>query len=195
MEISNNKVVSVVYELRIDGKDGEIIEKLNDSNPLSFIYGKGNLLPKFEENLNGLKVGQNFDFCLKCEDAYGFASDEAIVDVPKSVFMVDGKFDSEMVKEGNAIPMLDGDGNRLNGIVVDVNDSAVKMDFNHPLADEDLYFSGQVVGIREATNEELAHGHLHSSGGCGCGGNCGCDSDGHGEGCDDESCGSGCGCH
>ncbi|HEX3009338.1 MAG TPA: FKBP-type peptidyl-prolyl cis-trans isomerase [Bacteroidales bacterium] len=165
MEIEKNKVVSLVYELRVDGKEGEIVETLNDSNPLTFIYGVGNLLPKFESNINGLKVGDSFDFMLKSEEAYGLSSDEAVVDVPKEVFIVDGKFDSEMVKEGNAIPMMDGDGNRLNGIVVNVTDNAVKMDFNHPLADEDLFFAGKVVGVREATEEELSHGHIHQSGG------------------------------
>jgi FKBP-type peptidyl-prolyl cis-trans isomerase SlyD len=183
MEIKKNKVVSLVYELRVDGKEGEIVEKLNDTNPLTFLYGTGNLLPKFEANINGLKVGESFDFSLKCEDAYGIASDEAIVDVPKDVFIVDGKFDSEMVKEGNAIPMMDGEGNRINGIVLNVSDSSVKMDFNHPLADEDLFFAGQVVAIREATEEELTHGHIHSSGGCG--GQCGCSSD---ESCDSGHC-------
>jgi FKBP-type peptidyl-prolyl cis-trans isomerase SlyD len=125
---------------------------------------------------------------LKSEEAYGLSSDEAVVDVPKEVFMVDGKFDSEMVKEGNAIPMMDGDGNRLNGIVVNVTDNAVKMDFNHPLADEDLFFAGKVVDVREATEEELSHGHIHQSGGCG---GCGC-GDEHAEdscGCGNGSCG------
>lgn len=192
MEVAKNRVISLVYELRVDGKDGEVVEKLNDSNPLTFIYGVGNLLPKFESNINGLKIGDSFDFTLTCDDAYGSSSEEAVVDIPREVFMVDGKFDAEMVKEGNAIPMLDGDGNRLNGIVLGVSDSTVKMDFNHPLADEDLFFAGKVVGIREATEEELNHGHIHQSGGCG---GCGC-----GEG---ESCGTehehshkneGCGC-
>jgi FKBP-type peptidyl-prolyl cis-trans isomerase SlyD len=189
MEIAKNKVVSLVYELRVDGKDGEIVEKLNDSNPLTFIYGVGNLLPKFESNIGGLKVGDSFDFMLNSEEGYGISSDEAVVDVPKDVFMVDGKFDAEMVKEGNAIPMMDGDGNRLNGIVVNVSDNTVKMDFNHPLADEDLFFAGKVVGIREATEEELSHGHIHNSGGCGgCG--CGDGHEDHGCGCEDGgSCG------
>lgn len=192
MEISKNKVVSLVYELRVDSKDGEIVEKLNDASPLTFIYGIGNLLPKFESNINGLKLGDNFDFILNCDEAYGPSTDEAVVDVPKEVFVVDGKFDSEMVKEGNAIPMLDGEGNRLNGIVLGVSDSTVKMDFNHPLADENLFFAGKVVGIREATEEEITHGHIHgSSDSCGCGGGCGC-----GEGEKDEAgCGSSCGCH
>jgi FKBP-type peptidyl-prolyl cis-trans isomerase SlyD len=177
MIIDKNRVVSLIYELRVDGSEGEIIESLNADRPLTFIYGTGSLLPKFEDYINGLKVGESFRFDLKCEDAYGFASEDAVVDIPKSVFEVEGKFDSELVKEGNAIPMMDGEGNRLNGVVVSVEKENVKMDFNHPLAGDDLHFSGKVVEIREATAEELQHGHLHTSGGCG--GNCGegCESD------------------
>ena len=181
MIIEKNKVVSLIYELRVDGSDGEVIESLNDSKPLTFIYGTGALLPKFESNIEGLKIGDPFKFELKCEEAYGLATEEAVVEIPKHVFEVDGQFDSEMVKEGNAIPMMDGDGNSLNGVVVTVNHETVTMDFNHPLAGDDLHFEGKIVEIREATSEELQHGHIHSSdscgGGCdshegGCCGNC-----------------------
>jgi FKBP-type peptidyl-prolyl cis-trans isomerase SlyD len=182
MIIEKNKVVSLIYELRVDGSDGEVIESLNEEKPLTFLYGTGALLPMFESNIDGLKIGDAFKFDLKCEDAYGVATEEAVVDIPKSVFEVDGAFDNEMVKEGNAIPMMDGDGNRLNGVVVAVNHETVTMDFNHPLAGDDLHFHGKIVGIREATGEELQHGHIHSSDGCGggCsshdkeGGSCGC---------------------
>lgn len=183
MIIEKNKVVSLVYELRIDDSNGEVIESLNDSKPLTFIYGTGALLPKFESNISGLKVGDPFKFGLDCDDAYGMATEEAVIEIPKHVFEVEGAFDSEMVKEGNAIPMMDGDGNRLNGVVVSVNPETVTMDFNHPLAGENLHFQGKIVEVREATAEELQHGHIHSSAE-GCGGGCG---DGH--------CGSeGCGC-
>jgi FKBP-type peptidyl-prolyl cis-trans isomerase SlyD len=192
MVIENKKVVSLIYELRANEANGEIIEALSEDKPLTFIYGTGSLLPKFEANISGLKVGDSFNFKLDCIDAYGIAVDEAVVDIPKSVFEIDGEFDDQMVQEGAAIPMMDGQGNRLNGIVVSVSESTVKMDFNHPLAGDDLFFSGKVVEIREATEEELAKGHI--GGGCSCGGDCsdGCESD-----CDSESgCGSGgCGCH
>lgn len=180
MIIEKNRVVSLVYELRVDDSKGEVIESLTDEKPLTFIFGNGSLLPKFEDNINGLKVGDKFNFGLKSEDAYGLATEDAVVDIPKNVFEVEGEFDEEMVKVGNAIPMMDGDGNRLNGVVVEVNHETVKMDFNHPLAGDDLYFSGKVTDIRDATSEELTHGHIHghSHGGGGCGE--GCESDGGG---------------
>ena len=111
-----------------------------------------------------------------------------IPDPGKDVFEVDGEFDSEMVKEGNAIPMMDGEGNRLNGVVVEVGADIVKMDFNHPLAGDDLFFSGTIVEIREATAEELEHGHIHGEKAGGCGEGCG---DGEGGGCGSQGCGCG----
>ena len=174
MEVKNEKVVSLTYQLRVNGKEGEIVETVTEENPLTFIYGVGNLLPKFEENLHGLKEGDDFDFMLTSEDAYGTLNDKAVVDVPLSAFMVDDKVDTEMLYLGNTIPMRDQDGNRLNGIVKNIGDEVVTMDFNHPLAGDDLFFTGKVSGIREATLDELEHGHVHSPGSC--------------EGCNDENC-------
>ena len=176
MNISKNKVVSLSYELRLESKDGEIIETVNADRPLVFIYGTGGLLPEFERNIADMKTGDKFAFLLTSENAYGPAVDEALVEIPISAFMVDGEIDNDLLVEGNAIPMTDSDGNRLNGIVAEVKDNSVIMDFNHPLAGDDLFFTGSVVDVREATPEELKHGHVHgdcSSGGCdGCGGGC-----------------------
>ncbi len=176
MNISKNKVVSLSYELRLDGKDGEIIETVNVDQPMTFIHGNGYLLPEFERNIENMKTGDDFAFLLTCENAYGPAIEDAVVDIPINAFMVDGEIDNDMLFEGNAIPMTDSQGNRLNGIVVEVKDDVVVMDFNHPLAGDDLYFSGTIVEVREATPEELTHGHVHgncSSGGCdGCNGDC-----------------------
>ena len=196
MIAKKNKVVAVSYELRVAGKS-ELIEKVTDQQPLKFILGSGNLLQKFEENLTGLKIGDSFDFVLKTEEAYGVVNQEAIVELPKNIFEVNGVVDEEMLSIGNTIPMSDHNGNRFNGKVIDVTAELVKMDFNHPLAGESLHFKGAVVEVREATEEELEHGHLHSenAGGCGCGSGCGCgDSEAS---CDSGSggCGSGCGCN
>jgi FKBP-type peptidyl-prolyl cis-trans isomerase SlyD len=200
MIIEKNKVVSLIYELRVDNSKGDVIESLNDDKPLTFLYGTGALLPKFEANIDGMKVGDAFAFDLKCEDAYGMATEDAVVEIPKHVFEVDGEFDNDMVKEGNAIPMMDGEGNRLNGVVVSVGAETVTMDFNHPLAGDDLHFHGKIVEIREATSEELEHGHIHASsgGGCGCDSGCGCSTEesshAHSEGSCCSSGGGSCGC-
>jgi FKBP-type peptidyl-prolyl cis-trans isomerase SlyD len=177
MKVSKDKVISLTYELRVDGKAGEIIETVREDQPLSFIFGNGSLLPKFESNIDGMVVGDSFEFLLKSVDAYGDATEDALVDVPKQVFVIDGEIDEELLTVGNAIPMQDSQGNRLNGIVVELGDETVKMDFNHPLAGDDLYFKGSITGIREATEEELTHGHVHSGSSCN---GCDCEKD-HGD--------------
>lgn len=166
MEIKKEKVVSITYELRKDGESGEIVEKVTSENPLTFIYGVGGMLPKFEENLSGMKAGDSFTFGLNSEDAYGPVVENAVVDVPMDVFKVDGKVDENIVQIGNMVPMMDNNGNRLNGKILEIKDEAVKMDFNHPMAGEDLHFTGAVTEVRDATEEELSHGHVHKNGGC-----------------------------
>lgn len=178
MEVSKDKVVSISYELREGSDDGAIVEHVTGDQPLEFIFGSGNLLPKFEEQLSGLKEGENFEFGLNSEDAYGPVVENAIVDVPRSVFEVDGKIDENILQLGNMVPMMDNQGRRMNGKILHIGDEAVKMDFNHPMAGTDLHFKGSITGIREASQEELSHGHVHSGNhecGCGNGQEGGCD--------------------
>jgi FKBP-type peptidyl-prolyl cis-trans isomerase SlyD len=190
MEIGKNMMVTVTYDLRVDDHDGEMIEQATSEKPLQFLYGAGMMLPKFEEGLSGLKQGEAFEIRLNQKDAYGEVNEEALVDLPKHIFMVDGKFDEEFIKVGNTIPMMSGGGQRLNGLVLAVAEESVRMDFNHPLAGEDLFFKGEVVEVRMATEEEIVSTFSGGCSGCGSGG-CGdgCCSDDEGDGC-----GSGCGC-
>ena len=176
MNISKNKVVSLSYELRTDGKDGEIIETVDANHPLMFIFGTDSLIPGFERNIENLKTGDRFAFLLACEEAYGPALEEAVKEIPITAFITDGEIEQEILFEGNVIGMIDSEGNRLNGVVVEVKNDVVVMDFNHPLAGDSLFFSGTVVDVREATSEELKHGRISSncsSGSCGgCSGSC-----------------------
>lgn len=195
MAITKNMMVSLTYDLRIESSEGEMIEQTTAEKPLSFIYGAGAMLPKFEALIEGQEQGSSFDINLSCEDAYGPVDENAIVELPKHLFLVDDKFDDEVVKVGNIVPMMSTSGQRMNGLVLDVNDENIKMDFNHPLAGESLFFKGDVLEVREATDEEIA---ATVSGGCGCGSG-GCDDGGCGDGdggcgCDDEPQSSSCGC-
>ena len=202
MIAEKNNVISIVYELRTSSKEGEVVEALTPENPLTFMFGTGGLLPKFEEQITGLKSGDSFEFLLHSEDAYGPMVENAIVLVPQTVFEVDGKIDENLMKIGTMVPMMDAEGRRLNGKVLAIEGDAVKMDFNHPMAGNDLFFKGEVMDVRSATDEELNHGHVHAAGA----GACGCGSNGQGS-CDDENCddkescnddgaqgGCGCGC-
>lgn len=179
MVIANERMVSLTYDLRVDSESGQLLESIKSESPLTFIYGQGRLLPKFESNLKGLTAGDKFQFNLESGDAYGEFDENAVVNVPKNIFEVDGKMDESLVQLGKQIPMMDKSGNRLNGTVIEILDESVKMDFNHPLAGNNLFFEGEVTEVREATHDELS----------GCGDSCGCGSESESSGC-----GSGCGC-
>jgi len=168
MLVEKDRVVSVSYELRTKGFDGEIIETVSKESPLVFITGAGRMLQKFEENLNGSKMGDTFKFMLTSQDAYGEFSEESIVELPIDAFKVNGVLREDLLVVDNIIPMQDQHGNQFHGKVIEVGDVAVNIDFNHPMAGEDLYFTGEVVNIREASQEELSHGHIHQHGCNGC---------------------------
>lgn len=163
MKIEKDKVVTLTYELRITDENGEqnLIETANEEHPMVFIQGMSGLPEQFEDNLEGLNPGDSFDFKLGSEDGYGEFDENAVVELPMNVFQVEGSVPDNMLEVGNFIPMADSEGNQLQGRVKDVNKDSVVMDFNHPLSGKDLYFKGKVEDVREATQEELAHGHVH----------------------------------
>ena len=165
MKIENNRMVSLIYELRDSDSNGRILEKLDETRPLEFVYGTGRLLPVFESNINSLKTGELFRFTLKSEMAYGDKREEMIINVPVAVFETDGKINEDICRVGNQVPMMDTDGNPLTGIINEITDTYVKMDFNHPMAGLDLFFSGKIVDVREATEHELA-ATMNSCSGC-----------------------------
>lgn len=196
MKISTHKFVSLTYDLNVggDGEEPELMERATVEQPLEFIFGTGSMLEAFEAQLENLSEGDIFNFDLSPEQAYGEYDDEYLVDLPRSMFEQDGKLNTEVVFEGNVLPMMDTNGNRLNGSVVSIGGDTIKMDFNHPLAGETLHFSGKIETVREATAEEIAA--LTANPGCGCGGGCGCgDEDAEACGCgSQQSSGCGCGC-
>ncbi|MDX5437834.1 MAG: FKBP-type peptidyl-prolyl cis-trans isomerase [Pontibacter sp.] len=167
MKIEKNKVVTLTYELRILDENGEpsLIETADKEHPMAFIFGMSGLPEQFEEQLNGLSTGDSFDFKVDSEEGYGGYDENAVVDLPKASFEVEGAVPNDLLEVGNFIPMTDSEGNQLQGRVVEVTDDTVKMDFNHPLSGKELYFKGKVEEVREATKEELDHGHVHGPGG------------------------------
>lgn len=198
MKIAANKFVSVTYDLNVgEGEDQELMEKATAERPLNFIFGTGSMLEAFEKALKGLEAGEKFNFSLSPEEAYGEYVEDHVLDLPKHIFEVEGKFDENVIYEGNTVPMMDSNGNRLNGSVLSIGEDTVKMDFNHPLAGETLHFSGEVLDVHDPSEKELEE-MLAPAGGCSCG--CDCSDEGCGDGCG-EGCGSnkdhkdGCGCH
>ena len=163
MEISKNKVVKLIYILHFDDFNGDIIEEVKTDSPFTFIYETGFMLEAFENNIKGLKKDDAFKFKIACNDAYGEVNEKNIVDLPKNVFEVDGKFNKEIIFAGAKVPMKDEQGNEFDGFIIDITKNTVIVDFNHPMAGEDLYFEGRVLNVREATKEELEHGHVHGN--------------------------------
>jgi FKBP-type peptidyl-prolyl cis-trans isomerase SlyD len=182
MKISEGKIVSLTYDLTVDEDDNrELMERATKEQPLTFIFGTGMMLPAFEKNVEELKVGDKFSFTLQAEEAYGEYYENNVVDLPKSIFETDGKFDDTKIAEGETLPMMDSNGNRLMGSVLEIKEDVVVMDFNHPLAGETLHFDGEVIDVHEPTDQELAA--MTGEGGCG---DCDCSED-------DDQCG--CSCH
>jgi FKBP-type peptidyl-prolyl cis-trans isomerase SlyD len=165
MTIEANKVVSLHYRLQIGDSDGELVEETFGSEPLTFLFGTGQMIPDFEKNLEGKKAGDEFAFGIESKSAYGEFNPEAVVVLPMDTFMVDGKLAEEFLETGKTIPMSDQDGHRMNGVVKEVKENGVEVDFNHPMAGQDLYFTGKVETLRAATAGELEHGHVHGEGG------------------------------
>ena len=180
MKVENGKKVSVDYTLTVDG---QIADQSMPGQPLEFICGLGMLLPKFEEAIMGKEPGEKVSFILEPKDGYGEIIPEAIVELPKTVFMMDGKVAEDILFVGNQIPMATADGQQMVGVVKEVKAEAVVMDFNSPMAGKTLNFDVTVVDVRDTTPEDLAQ---IMGGGCGCG-ECG-------GGCGDHECGEGCDC-
>ena len=173
------KYVELAYEIFVVTDRGDAsVFKFDKSHPDGFVYGMDEgMIRGFAAGINGLSQGDKFDFTVEPEDAFGEYDDEMVVELPRDAFMVDGEFDDEHVKVGAHVPMRTQEGYIMEGIVLEIGDDVVKMDFNHELAGETVKYVGEVLLVRDATPEELAPKHHH----CGCG----CDHD-HGEG---------CGCH
>ena len=161
MKISTHTLVTLTYDLNV-GDEGEeliLMERATPEKPLEFIFGTDSMLESFEKQLDGLSSGDKFSFSLSSDETYGDYHEDKVIQLPKKLFEIDGKVDEEMLFEGNTLPMMDADGNKLMGSILEIEGDEVTMDFNHPLAGETLHFTGEVVNVREATAEEIAALH------------------------------------
>ena len=160
MIIAKNTVVGVNYQLDFDG------QKIDASGeqPLVYLHGHGMMIPGFEKQLAGLKAGDKYNFQVSAAEGYGDFNKNAIVELDKQIFLVDGTMSTE-VFEGAQLQLTNQDGQPMVGIVQKIGDDKVTMDFNHQLAGKELNFSGTIDSLREATEEEISHGHVHGPGG------------------------------
>lgn len=160
MKITNNSVVSIHFG--VAEVDGSALDSTENGAPLNFIQGAGYLVPGLEAELAGKVVGDKFDVKLEAKDAYGEFQDELVQQVPRDLF--EGV---DTIEVGMSF-QADTDQGQRTVEVTDITDGMVSIDANHPLAGMALQFIGEVVAVREATKEELEHGHIHQNGGsCG----------------------------
>ncbi len=162
MKVAKNAVVSVAYKLTVEGS---VMDQSQEGQPLVFLSGIGAMIPGFENGLQGLSKGEAYEITIEPKDGYGEYNAEAVVELPKDTFKVEGEVQEELLVVGKIIPMQDQNGNPMEGEVAEVLADTVKLDFNHKLSGKTLEFVGEVVDVREATKEELEHGHAHGEGG------------------------------
>ncbi|PCJ67262.1 MAG: peptidylprolyl isomerase [Bacteroidetes bacterium] len=156
MKIVKNAVVGVNYALDVEGQQ---LDASGDT-PLTYLHGHGMMIPGFERQLEGLSEGDSYDFKVSAAEGYGELNPEAISDLDKEIFMVDGSMSTE-VFEGAQLQLTNQEGHPMVGVVQTITDDKVKIDFNHQLAGKELRFTGSIASLREATEEEIAHGHVH----------------------------------
>jgi FKBP-type peptidyl-prolyl cis-trans isomerase SlyD len=162
MKIEPQHVVSLTYDLYVDQEDGTeaLVESATTEQPLTFLFGAGQMLPKFEENLSSASTGDNYDFRLSPEDAYGIYDEEAVANLPIEMFN-----GNDLPQVGEVLPLQDNNGNHFQGQVVSVAEDSIIVDLNHPMAGQPLHFKGVILNVRPATPEELSHGHAHGADG------------------------------
>ena len=177
-----NKYLSVSYELyAVEGGEAPVlVEKTGREHCFEFVTGLGFTLPMFENNVKDLAEGDKFDFVIPQDMAYGSYDETKVKELSKDLFRNSGgHFSAETIYPGNVIPMVNEDGMHFDGLVLEVKQDTVVIDFNNELAGMDLHFKGEIVKCHEATAEEISMFVNAMSGGCGCG--CG------------DDCGGGCG--
>jgi len=159
MKISENKVVVLHYA--VSDTEDTLIDSSYDHSPLSIIQGTGYLIPGLEDALTDHVVGDTFEVEVSAENAYGDRHDEFVQTVPKSMFE-----SVEDLAVGSQLRATTDDGEQTV-IVIDVTDDEITVDGNHPLSGIDLKFEVEILEVRDATEDELQHGHVHGEGGCG----------------------------
>jgi FKBP-type peptidyl-prolyl cis-trans isomerase SlyD len=157
MKVEKDKVISMHYQLSDEA--GEQIESSRGREPMTFLFGHGNIIPGLEQAMTDHVAGDKFDVIVPAKDAYGERREVFVQRVPKKYFR-----DPDHLAPGMHTVLNTKDGHR-SVTVIKVGSSVVDVDLNHPLAGKTLRFGVEITDIREATPEELEHGHVHGPGG------------------------------
>ncbi len=151
--VNDDQVVTMDYTLTVDG---EIVDSSEGSEPIEFLQGYGNIVAGLERELYGLEIGQSKDVTVSPGEGYGDIDPSAIIDVPRKDFPP-----QIPLKKGDQLQVKNEDGSLMDATIVDVTKDAVRLDFNHPLAGKELLFHVTIKELRDATPEEIEHGHVH----------------------------------
>lgn len=193
-----HQLLAVHYQLySVENGEKSLIEQTIREKPFQFISGFGVSLEALEQHVLHLEKGAEFDFTLTPAEAFGEYDPEGVHKLERSMFEIDGKFDSQHIYPGSIITLTDPEQNRFMARVTAVEPDGVTVDTNHPMAGKTLNFTGEMIENRPATDDEVKALIKHMTGGC-CGCNGGCEDGNCGDGCcDDGGCGEGgCGhCH
>jgi FKBP-type peptidyl-prolyl cis-trans isomerase SlyD len=158
LAVADGLVVSLAYSLRLD--DGEEIDSAASDEPLVYLHGARNIIPGLEQALTGLKIGDARQVSVIPVDAYGDFDPDAFELVPYDSFPADVD-----LEEGMGLRMVDNStGRHVEAQISELRDDGALLDLNHPLAGETLHFNVEIVGLRRATTDEIAHGHVHGAG-------------------------------
>jgi len=158
MTIKDNSAVSFHYTLTDD--DGQQLDSSVGKEPLAYLHGAGNIIPGLENALTGKAVGDAMTVAVSAAEGYGEVQKELIQDVPRSSFQGIDEIEIGMQFEAQT-----GQGGAVPVTVTAVTDEMITVDGNHPLAGKNLNFDVTIEAIRDATEEELEHGHVHGPGG------------------------------
>jgi FKBP-type peptidyl-prolyl cis-trans isomerase SlyD len=154
--VVSGQVVSMEYTLWVDG---EALDTSDGQGPLQFLAGQENIIPGLENEMLGMKIGDEKEVTVAPADGYGEYDEEAYLEVPRKEFPADME-----LEEGLELSVSDDEGNSRYARIESVEEDTVHLDFNHPLAGAELKFKVKVVALRAPTAEELEHGHVHEDG-------------------------------
>lgn len=157
MQIDTNSVVSFHYELTNDA--GEVLDASAPNNPLTYLHGAGNIIRGLETQLAGKSAGSELKVTVQPEDGYGLHREDLVQEVPRKAFPEPDKLEPGMQFSAQS------DRGTLPVVITKVTTDSVTVDGNHPLAGKVLHFAVRIADVREASSEELAHGHVHGPGG------------------------------
>ena len=163
LKIANNVVAQVHYTGTLPDT-GEVFDSSEGRDPLTFLVGHRQMIPGFEEEMLGATIGERREFTLEADRAYGDRDDEAVLQIPRDNFAQLEESTGESLEVGMQLVAQMPHG-PAPFLIVELSEETVTADFNHALAGKALTFSVEVVDIREASEEEISHGHAHGPGG------------------------------